>query len=85
MLPAVIGAAGGALGDPPLRPGRRLPKPFNGSARPLAPGCCPIWGLNSRAEAELGHIDVVQEMIRFLRNSPKGISPMRGRLREEAA
>jgi UDP-N-acetylglucosamine acyltransferase len=39
----------------------------------------------TKMERELGHLDCVQEMIRFLRNCSKGINPMRGRFREEAA
>jgi UDP-N-acetylglucosamine acyltransferase len=38
-----------------------------------------------KAEAELGGSDAVAEMLRFLRKCSKGISPMRGRLTEEAA
>jgi len=36
-------------------------------------------------EAELGDVDIVQEMIAFLRKCPKGINHMRGRTYEEAA
>jgi UDP-N-acetylglucosamine acyltransferase len=39
----------------------------------------------AKVEAELGHVDAVDEMLRFLRKCSKGISPMRGRLMEEAA
>jgi UDP-N-acetylglucosamine acyltransferase len=38
-----------------------------------------------RLERELGDVDVVQEMIAFLRGCPKGINPMRGRGLDEAA
>jgi UDP-N-acetylglucosamine acyltransferase len=38
-----------------------------------------------KAETEFGHVDSVQEMLRFLRQCSKGINPMRGRLKEEAA
>ncbi len=38
-----------------------------------------------RMERELGEVDAVQEIIRFLRTSNRGISPMRGRFRDEAA
>jgi UDP-N-acetylglucosamine acyltransferase len=36
-------------------------------------------------EAEFGDVDVIQEMIAFLRKCPKGINHMRGRNYEEAA
>jgi UDP-N-acetylglucosamine acyltransferase len=35
-------------------------------------------------DQELGHVDVVQELVRFLRQSHRGINPMRGRTREAA-
>jgi UDP-N-acetylglucosamine acyltransferase len=38
-----------------------------------------------RLDRELGGIDVVQEIICFLRNSPKGINLQRGRRNDEAA
>jgi UDP-N-acetylglucosamine acyltransferase len=38
-----------------------------------------------RMEVELGAIDVVQEIVRFLRGSTRGINHMRGRFREDAA
>ncbi len=38
----------------------------------------------ARLERELGGVDVVQEMVVFLRESHRGISPMRGRLRDAA-
>jgi UDP-N-acetylglucosamine acyltransferase len=38
-----------------------------------------------RLEGELGGVDVVVELIDFLRKCPRGISPMRGRHRDEAA
>ncbi len=39
----------------------------------------------ARLEKELGEVDVIQEMILFLRNSTRGINPVRYRGREEAA
>lgn len=39
----------------------------------------------AKLERELGQVDVVQEMIGFLRGCSKGINPMRGRLASEAA
>ena len=39
----------------------------------------------AKMEAEIGHVDAVQEMLRFLRHCSKGINLMRGRLKEEAA
>jgi len=39
----------------------------------------------ARLEQELGEVDVVQELIAFVRHCPKGINPMRSRGREEAA
>jgi UDP-N-acetylglucosamine acyltransferase len=38
----------------------------------------------AKLDAELGPIDVIQEMITFLRSCTKGINPMRGRLHEAA-
>jgi UDP-N-acetylglucosamine acyltransferase len=38
-----------------------------------------------RMDREMGNIDVVQEMLTFLRDCKKGINMMRGRLHEEAA
>jgi UDP-N-acetylglucosamine acyltransferase len=38
----------------------------------------------AQLEEELGHVDVVAEMIAFLRGSHRGISPMRGRSRDAA-
>jgi UDP-N-acetylglucosamine acyltransferase len=35
-------------------------------------------------ECDLGHVDVVAEMIAFLRQSHRGINPMRGRIRDAA-
>jgi hypothetical protein len=43
-LPAMIHVAGGASGDPPLRPGRRLPNLFNGPARSPRAGLLPYLG-----------------------------------------
>ena len=37
-----------------------------------------------RLDRDLGQVDVVAEMIAFLRQSHRGISPMRGRLRDAA-
>ena len=37
-----------------------------------------------RIEAELGQVDSVAEMVTFLRQSHRGISPMRGRLPDAA-
>jgi UDP-N-acetylglucosamine acyltransferase len=42
-------------------------------------------GAVAKLEQDLGQVDVVQEMIRFLRGCPRGISPMRSRFHEEAA
>jgi UDP-N-acetylglucosamine acyltransferase len=39
----------------------------------------------ARMEEEIGHLDVGQEIITFLRGSRKGINLMRGRLRDQAA
>jgi UDP-N-acetylglucosamine acyltransferase len=39
----------------------------------------------AKVESAVGHVDSVQEMLRFLRGCSKGINPMRGRLTEEAA
>jgi UDP-N-acetylglucosamine acyltransferase len=36
----------------------------------------------ARIERELGHVDVVAELVSFLRQSHRGISPMRGRMRD---
>jgi UDP-N-acetylglucosamine acyltransferase len=38
----------------------------------------------ARLERELAGVDVVEEMVTFLRQSHRGISPMRGRLRDAA-
>jgi UDP-N-acetylglucosamine acyltransferase len=38
-----------------------------------------------KLDKELGNVDVIQEMIAFLRGCTKGINPMRGRLGHEAA
>jgi UDP-N-acetylglucosamine acyltransferase len=39
----------------------------------------------AKLDKELGQVDVVQEMLNFLRGCTKGINPMRGRLAHEAA
>jgi len=39
----------------------------------------------AKLEAELGEVDVIQEMVCFLRGCTKGINPMRGRIGQEAA
>lgn len=39
----------------------------------------------ARLEKELGQVDVIQEVLAFLRNSGRGISPIRYRGRQEAA
>jgi UDP-N-acetylglucosamine acyltransferase len=39
----------------------------------------------AQLEQELGHVDVVAEMVAFLRQSHRGISPMRGRHHRDAA
>jgi UDP-N-acetylglucosamine acyltransferase len=38
-----------------------------------------------KIEHEMGHIDVIQELLQFLRGSSRGISLMRSRFREDAA
>ncbi len=43
-VPATYVGAGGASGDPPLRPGRRLPNLFNGPTRSPRVGLLPfLW------------------------------------------
>jgi UDP-N-acetylglucosamine acyltransferase len=44
-----------------------------------------LTGALERLEREMGESDVVQEMVRFLRSSTRGISHMRSRFREDAA
>ena len=39
----------------------------------------------AKLEKELGQVDVIQEMLAFLRGCTKGINPMRGRIGQEAA
>ena len=39
----------------------------------------------AKLDKELGEVDVIQEMVNFLRGCTKGINPMRGRLSGEAA
>ena len=39
----------------------------------------------ARMERELGHFDVIREMLDFLHGCTRGINLMRGRLRDEAA
>ncbi len=38
----------------------------------------------TRLESELGHVDVVQEMLRFLKNCTRGINHMRTRFRDDS-
>jgi UDP-N-acetylglucosamine acyltransferase len=45
----------------------------------------PLPAAVARMERDLGHIDVVQEMITFLRKCGKGINPLRLRPRDDAA
>jgi UDP-N-acetylglucosamine acyltransferase len=45
----------------------------------------PLPAALAKLEHRLGNSDVVREMIRFLQGAHKGVSPMRGRLRDEAA
>jgi UDP-N-acetylglucosamine acyltransferase len=45
----------------------------------------PLPAATAKAEKRLGHIDVVQEMINFLRGCSKGVNAMRGRLQGDAA
>lgn len=45
----------------------------------------PLTAALAKMERDLGHIDVVREMIDFLHGCTKGISPMRSRFRDEAA
>jgi hypothetical protein len=40
-------------------------------------------GALARMEQELGHVDVIQEMLAFLKHCPRGINPVRRR--DEAA
>jgi UDP-N-acetylglucosamine acyltransferase len=39
----------------------------------------------AQMEEQLGHLDAVKDMLRFLRQCPRGINPMRDRNRSEAA
>ena len=45
----------------------------------------PLTSAMAKLERDLGHVDVVQEMLQFLNGCHKGVNPMRGRNREEAA
>jgi UDP-N-acetylglucosamine acyltransferase len=44
----------------------------------------PLPAALERLEGELGTVDVIREMIDFIRQSPKGINPIRARGREAA-
>lgn len=45
----------------------------------------PLSAAMAKLERDLGGVDVVQELLTFLRGCPKGINPMRSRFRDEAA
>ncbi|MEI7684173.1 MAG: acyl-ACP--UDP-N-acetylglucosamine O-acyltransferase [Planctomycetota bacterium] len=45
----------------------------------------PLPAALAKLQHNLGHIDVVQEMIGFINGASKGVAPMRSRFREEAA